>query len=136
MVRACIDKSLAILTAQHISTMSLDLAASKASTKDVTGPAAPSTAVALVQQCFTSHNRGVKRKHQEDENKDQANQVEDSLQADADDDMQRVENSYHVALVKLLRQPAFYKQLGFCGPPHTIAHSSLQDRLDSMRVVW
>lgn len=92
MVLAGIDKSLAILTAQQIST---------------------STAVATTQQRFALRNRGVKRKHQEDENKDQANQVEDSLQSDADDDMQRVENSYHVALVKLLRQPAFYKQLGF-----------------------
>ena len=136
MVFAGIKKSLAILTAQQISSRSLDLAASKASTQKVIGPAAPSTAVGTTRQCFTLRIRGVKRKHQEDENKDQANQVEDSLQSDADDDMQRVENSYHVALVKLLRQPAFYKQLGFCGPPHTIAHSSLQDRLDSMRVVW
>ena len=81
------------------------------------------------------HKRGIKRQHEEEEDGETGSKAQDNVQLDEDDVMQIAENAYHVDLVKLLREPAIYKQLGLSGPPHTIAHSSLQQKLDSMRFV-
>lgn len=99
------------------------------------GPSPASKAVLATQTRFHLHKRGIKRQHEEEEDGETGSKAQGSVQLDEDDVMQVAENAYHLDLVKLLREPAVYKQLGLSGPPHTIAHSSLQQKLDSMRFV-
>lgn len=82
--------------------------------------------------CFHLHQRGLKR-HKKDD--DSGSAAKDNNQLDEDDTMQDVENAYHVDLLQFLWDPIIYSQLGLSGPPHTITHSSLQDKLDSMQIV-
>lgn len=53
---------------------------------------------------------------------------------DADQMMQAAENAYHLDLLDLLKQPRMYRALGLSGPPHTIAHASLEERINTMQL--
>lgn len=53
-----------------------------------------------------------------------------------DDDalMHAREAGYHADLVNILRQPEMYRALGLSGPPDRIAHSTLEERMHTMRL--
>ena len=55
--------------------------------------------------------------------------------ADADADWQAREHAYHRDLLEALRHPSMWQALGWPGPPDRIGHSSLQDNLNTWRLL-
>jgi len=46
-----------------------------------------------------------------------------------------IEDAYHASLVKLFSSPEGYESIGLPGPPHTIRHNTLGERLETMRIL-
>ena len=49
--------------------------------------------------------------------------------------MEAREAAYHADLVNVLRQPEIHRALGLSGPPNRIVHSTLEERMQTMRLV-
>ncbi len=46
-----------------------------------------------------------------------------------------LEEAYSAAMLAMVRRPEWYKAHGRDGPPHSVEHSSLAERLASMKVI-
>ncbi|BDA49431.1 hypothetical protein COCOBI_14-0480 [Coccomyxa sp. Obi] len=70
---------------------------------------------------------------------EEAAEGSDDQQGDAIDfesaEWQARENAYHRNLVDVLRHPRMYRALGLPGPPHTIQHSTLEERIRGMKAL-
>lgn len=85
---------------------------------------------------YDLNNRGLKRGRRFDGGDEDDGEREDgNRELDADESMRLRENAYHRDLVDLLRHPRMYKALGLDEPPKTIAHSTLEEKINSMRVL-
>ncbi|BDA49442.1 hypothetical protein COCOBI_14-0590 [Coccomyxa sp. Obi] len=97
----------------------------------------PESAVEVSAGPFQVPGRGTKRKREADGAADEPEDQAGGAGAALDEDMvmQAAENAYHLNLVELLRHPRMYRALGLPGPPHTIQHASLEERISTMQVV-
>ena len=65
---------------------------------------------------------------------DSADKADDTTMF-ASEEWQARESAYHQSLCDVLRQPHMYRALGLSGPPDRIEHSTLEDRISSMKVL-
>lgn len=56
-------------------------------------------------------------------------------EGDEDACMEAMEAAYHADLVNVLRHPEVHRALGLSGPPNRIEHSTLEERMQTMRLV-
>ena len=79
--------------------------------------------------------KGHAQKRKRDELDKDCENLQGGQEGDDDGAMQVAENAYHLSLVELLRHPKMYSALGLSGPPQRITHSTLEERIGSMRVL-
>ena len=89
---------------------------------------------------YQMKGRGMKRGRSPESDGDNTSEEGGAQIADVGEDapmeaMEAREAAYHADLVNVLRQPEIHRAMGLSGPPNRIVHSTLEERMQTMRLV-